>query len=115
MATFVKSTSSKVLSFSQGFKNNGVPFIFQGELFRTLERSSLSTNVKTILLSSLSSVINGLESCQACWMLIFIESLEKGLREIILPIKVGEGGRGRFVVGSTKVGVWSSKHYIELV
>jgi hypothetical protein len=56
--------------------NVAVLLIFQGELFRILDRSSLSLKVNTILLSSLSSVVRGFKCCQALRMLLLIEDLE---------------------------------------
>jgi hypothetical protein len=110
MAAFWKSISSKVSSFSQRFKNKGKPLIFQGELFKTLHRSSVSSNVNTILLSSLSSVVRDFKNCHAWRILFFMVDLEIGLLEMIFPIRVREGGRGWLEgEGPTKMGMERSE------
>jgi hypothetical protein len=67
----------------------------------------MSSKVKTILLSSLSSVVSGFFNCQAKRMFFFMDVFEKGRLDKIFPIRVREGGRGGLFV-AFRIGVaWS--------
>jgi hypothetical protein len=83
-------TFSKVASLSQHFRKNGVPLIFHWKLSRTLDKSSTSSKVKTILLSSLSSVVTDLRKNQASKIFYLIVAFEISLREISFPTIVRE-------------------------
>lgn len=65
--------------------------IFHGKLSRTLDKSTTSSKVKTILLSSLSSVDTDLRKNQATKIFYLIVAFEIGLREISFPTRVREG------------------------